>query len=89
VRDSAADWAALNGCNPVAAEARVSENVSTVAYSECNEDVAVVLYVIEGGGHTWPGASAEVPRLGVTTQEVDATELMWEFFASQAASRAP
>ena len=88
-RDSAADWAALNGCNVVPAEGRAGENVATVAYSECDDEVAVVLYVIEGGGHTWPGAAVEVPRLGATTQEVDATELMWEFFTTQAESRAP
>ena len=88
VRDSAADWAELNGCNPTPAEARVSEHVSTVAYSDCDDEVAVVLYVVEFGGHTWPG-SIDVPRLGPTNHEIDATALIWEFFAAQAASRAP
>jgi polyhydroxybutyrate depolymerase len=39
----------------------------------------VVLYVIEGGGHTWPGA-LDRPGLGRITQSVNATELIWRFF---------
>jgi len=51
----------------------------------------VLLYVIEGGGHTWPGrlffSHFEAPRwmrklspLGRTTLDIDATDLMWDFF---------
>ena len=50
-----------------------------MAYSECRDEVAVLLYIVEGGGHTWPGA-ADVARLGNVTQEIDATDLIWEFF---------
>lgn len=44
----------------------------------------VELYTIDGGGHTWP--SGPVSKLytaiaGPTTQTVDATALIWEFFA--------
>jgi len=46
----------------------------------------VVLYTIDGGGHTWPGAIA-VPRLGATTQEVNATDEMWSFFVAQGSLR--
>ncbi|TAK57793.1 MAG: hypothetical protein EPO22_11710 [Dehalococcoidia bacterium] len=54
----------------------------TVAYSECAGDAAVVLYVIDGGGHTWPG-SIDVPRLGATTHEIMATDQIWDFFQAQ------
>jgi polyhydroxybutyrate depolymerase len=37
--------------------------------------------VVEDGGHTWPG-SLDVPLLGETTREIDATDLIWEFFAA-------
>ncbi|MBU6453487.1 MAG: hypothetical protein KGS72_17035 [Cyanobacteria bacterium REEB67] len=47
----------------------------------------VVLYVIEGGGHTWPGA-LQVKSLaelcGATSQDIDASELMWDFFQRRA-----
>ena len=38
----------------------------------------VLYYVIEGGGHAWPGSSTSV--MGMTTQEIGATLLIWTFF---------
>lgn len=42
----------------------------------------VVCYSIQGGGHTWPGAVYSGPSdvMGKTTQDIDATELISEFF---------
>jgi len=42
----------------------------------------VVLYSIQGGGHTWPGAfySGPADLLGKTSGDVDATELITDFF---------
>jgi polyhydroxybutyrate depolymerase len=42
----------------------------------------VVLYKVLGGGHTWPGTSVDLSPLGVTTQEIVASELLWDFFAA-------
>ena len=41
----------------------------------------VVLYRVEGGGHTWPGAVG-VPRLGYTTHQLSASAEMWKFFSA-------
>ncbi len=41
----------------------------------------VVLYTIEGGGHTWPGRTPRLTALGPSTQSISANDLMWEFFA--------
>lgn len=44
----------------------------------------VVLYTIDGGGHTWPNAPVNklyTAIAGPTTQTVDATTLIWEFFS--------
>jgi polyhydroxybutyrate depolymerase len=41
--------------------------------------------VVEGGGHTWPGARAGLIAdmiLGRTTPEIDATKEIWDFFKS-------
>jgi polyhydroxybutyrate depolymerase len=84
--DVAAHWGDFNGCSKSAARTRLSEHVRTIAYSECREETAVVLFVIEGGGHTWPGG-VEVARLGVTTREISATDEMWDFFVAQASLR--
>lgn len=44
----------------------------------------VLLYRIEGGGHTWPGALNIKAVSGISgniSQDIDATELMWDFFS--------
>lgn len=38
------------------------------------------LYVVEEGGHTWPGA-IDV-GLGYVTRDIDATAIIWETFVS-------
>jgi polyhydroxybutyrate depolymerase len=43
----------------------------------------VVLYIIDNGGHTWPGRPAGVlygAIAGRTTRSIDASTLIWEFF---------
>lgn len=84
IEDWAADWAARNGCDAAPATTEtVAETVSVVRYTGCTDDAEVVLYTIDGGGHTWPGADPLLPILmGYTTQAIDATEVMWQFFAA-------
>ena len=62
-------------------DTRVAADVTRRSYSRCADRADVVLYAIEGGGHTWPGGGA-LPEwfVGSTTQSIDAAELMWEFF---------
>jgi len=42
----------------------------------------VVLYDVQGGGHTWPGGwqYLGVWLVGKTSREINASDLMWEFF---------
>jgi polyhydroxybutyrate depolymerase len=35
---------------------------------------------VDGGGHTWPGG-LPVPAMGKTTNELSATDAMWDFFS--------
>ena len=78
------EWAAHNGCDSVAVEEQVTENVRLVRYQACDEGATVELYVVEGGGHTWPDATLDFPEefLGVTTHEISANDLMWDFFVA-------
>jgi polyhydroxybutyrate depolymerase len=82
LEDFAADWAARNGCDltPVSIEG-LTGDASGIRYGSCDEDAEVVLYTIDGGGHTWPGGG-EIPSflVGATTQDIDASATMWEFF---------
>ena len=76
-----ATWAQRNGCAPDVANTTVAADVSRSSYGHCVGDAAVVLYTIEGGGHTWPGGG-ELPEwfAGRTSRSIDASTLMWEFF---------
>lgn len=70
-------WATHNGCDGEPRDAVVSDSVTFREYQGC--DVPTGHYVIEGGGHTWPGGLA-VQRLGETTKEISAAEIAWAFF---------
>ncbi len=75
------DWAAHNGCDTEPARERVAEHVRLVRYEDCDRGATVELYVVEGGGHAWPGGECR-QDLGCPTQEISANDLMWEFFAA-------
>ena len=77
----AANWARRNRCGANPVESTVARDVTRRAYTNCADDAAVVLYTIQGGGHTWPGGKP-LPKwfVGRTTRSIDATSLMWSFF---------
>lgn len=83
VEQAAAAWAKGDGCDANDRVSQVSEHVKLEAYGGCRGGVTVELYVVDGGGHTWPGARADVTLLGATTHEISGTDLIWQFFASQ------
>jgi polyhydroxybutyrate depolymerase len=77
--DTVAAFARRYGCGSEPAVERVGTDVEHRRYEGCT--AAVEFYVIEGGGHTWPGAVDLGARgLGTTTQTIDATEEIWKFF---------
>lgn len=78
-----ARWAEINGCRRGPRTQSVTRHVSRVAYTACRRDADVVMYLVDGGGHTWPGSVAMVPLvpfLGPVTFEIDAATRMWRFF---------
>jgi polyhydroxybutyrate depolymerase len=85
VRETVKHWAALNHCLPEPITCRKDDDADdgTAVIRECYRtkegQTRVVLYVIEGGGHNWPGQSPPW-FLGRATKEVSANDLMWEFF---------
>ena len=44
------------------------------------EGAEVILYVVERGGHTWPGRPIAGGILGPTTMNMKANDVIWEFF---------
>ncbi len=78
----AADWASRNGCDDLPESVPTNGDVSGVHYTGCDADADVILYTIAGGGHTWPGSTRALDFfLGYTTQDIDASEAMWDFFS--------
>jgi len=76
-----AQWARRNRCGTKPVASAVAADVTRTEYPECADDAAVVLYTIQGGGHSWPGGKP-LPEwfVGRTSNGVDATSLMWAFF---------
>jgi polyhydroxybutyrate depolymerase len=76
-----AKWARRNRCGSHPVEVAAAPDVTRREYTHCADDAAVVLYTIQGGGHSWPGGEP-MPEwfVGTTSRSVDATRLMWAFF---------
>ena len=51
-------------------------------YRGGKQGTEVVVYVIEGGGHTWPGGPQYLPAflVGKANRNLDATQVIWDFF---------
>ncbi|MRR30447.1 hypothetical protein EG834_09040 [bacterium] len=76
----AENWASSNNCTETKSTPQEGE-ISITEYTLCTQNADVALYTIHGGGHTWPGDTpAATPTWGYTTQQIDATALMWQFF---------
>jgi polyhydroxybutyrate depolymerase len=82
IRAWTASWAERNRCDADPVADALAAEVTRLEYSGCAEDAAVVLYTVQGGGHTWPGGKP-LPEwiVGPTNRELDATRLMWSFFS--------
>ncbi|MBZ0296346.1 MAG: poly(3-hydroxybutyrate) depolymerase [Anaerolineae bacterium] len=77
----AADWAARNQCDSEPETLPAVGDVSGIEYTHCADDASVILYTIEGGGHTWPGGEGQIIFVvGRTNHDINASELMWDFF---------
>ncbi|MBC7817438.1 MAG: dienelactone hydrolase family protein [Planctomycetaceae bacterium] len=79
-------WVKANGCDEKPAVTELPDKtddgtrVTRKVWSNGREGSEVILFEIQGGGHTWPGRPAAVRFLGTTTRDINANDLMWEFF---------
>jgi len=79
-------WVNANGCpetpRTLEVEDPVQDGTSVRAfwYGPGKDNAEVVLYAIEGGGHTWPGRDPQIRFLGKSTRKLSANDLMWDFF---------
>jgi polyhydroxybutyrate depolymerase len=81
----ASQWAEWNGCDPTPVGLPVQGDVSGVHYANRHGKAEVDFYTINGGGHGWPGGKPIPKILAIrTTQDIDATRVMWDFFSKYA-----
>jgi polyhydroxybutyrate depolymerase len=79
-------WVKANGCSEIPAATRLPGltrdglAIRKQAYGPGKEGSEVILYVIEGGGHTWPGQDPRFFFLGKSTKDISANDLIWDFF---------
>jgi polyhydroxybutyrate depolymerase len=74
-------WKTINGCSNETSEFYKKGKAQCIQYEKCKNNSSVVLCTIIDGGHTWPDGHSQYPALmGEVNQDVNATQLMWEFF---------
>jgi polyhydroxybutyrate depolymerase len=77
-----AAWAGRNGCEAEPDEEAVADDVRRLAFP-CPPGSEAELYVVDGGGHTWPGSEFDTSIediVGPVTFSISANEAMWAFF---------
>jgi polyhydroxybutyrate depolymerase len=85
VDDTIRAWVQADGCptSPTVVDLPTPiDDCTTVqqrTYGPGNEGSEVILFIIRGGGHTWPGRNT-IHFLGRSTHNIVANDLMWEFF---------
>jgi polyhydroxybutyrate depolymerase len=72
-------WANRNGCRKGPVTTPPVGSASLTRYEDCEDEADVVLYWIEGQGHSWPGGPA-IPMLGDSVTDFNASEVLWAFF---------
>jgi polyhydroxybutyrate depolymerase len=90
--DTAEAWKRVNGCIGDVSLKRMLDfdpndgsRVVAHRWNGCRNHADVVLYEIEKGGPTWPGAADQLNKLrkfvlGRPNMDIDATDEIWQFF---------
>jgi len=85
-------WVHAEGCNEAPAVDWLADGdpqdgtlIRREIYTDCLMGAQVMLFAVEGGGHTWPGGIQYAPRflVGRVSSDAVAGELIWSFFAAQ------
>jgi polyhydroxybutyrate depolymerase len=83
VTERVAGIAERYGCDPEPSTELVSEHIERIGYA-CPGGADVALVIATDGGHAWPGAPLP-PQIaavqGQVNMEIDASRMMWDFFA--------
>jgi polyhydroxybutyrate depolymerase len=86
VEDTVATCVRRNGC---ATCPRITQlpmpkdqlRITRRVYEAAPGGAEVILYVVDGGGHTWPGRPFGGGILGSYTMNIQANDIIWDFFS--------
>lgn len=73
-------WAAANGCNDAEQESTLANGAVTQIQYGCPSGGEVVRYIVNDGGHAWPGGEKGSKRGDEPSTSLDATQVMFDFF---------
>lgn len=84
IPDEFVEFVETYGCDTTATESTIGDDVTVFDYANC--DVEMTFYRIDNAGHTWPGSTTSLAisqglGIGVTTTDVNASNVSWEFFS--------
>jgi polyhydroxybutyrate depolymerase len=82
VSETVARWAAALGCPPAPARREQGDGLRTTVYGPGRDGAELVVTVVEGLGHHWPGGRGQLSRqiAGPPSPRPRANELIWDFF---------
>jgi polyhydroxybutyrate depolymerase len=89
LQETAKKWTDLDACSSkpevstVGDKAGDGTTIRREAFRGCKGGAEVIVYTVEGGGHSWPGGKPPAPEslIGKTSHNMDASEVLWEFFS--------
>lgn len=75
-------WAKILGCTTGPKVFIDSNGVKAMSWGGGKEGSEVVLYLIDGMGHTWAGGMSTLPEraVGKTSDKIIANDVIWDFF---------
>lgn len=77
-------WVSAYGLPPNPTTTFTKGSATLSIYGPGKNGAEIRLWLIKEGGHTWPGGYKTAPEerynLGALTKDINASELMWEFF---------
>jgi polyhydroxybutyrate depolymerase len=82
IPDVNAFWRNVDRCGPPDISTNAPITTSTAA---CADNRSVELITIAGGRHQWPGGTTFLERTSPTSHALNATQIIWQFFATHPA----
>jgi polyhydroxybutyrate depolymerase len=78
-------WAKANGCDRPTTTQRKESTV--MEWRDCASGSPVVFHTVANNGHAWPGGRPGRDGAAIPTQDFDASEQIWAFFAGRIRAR--